>query len=413
MKKQIVFLESFPEVMTYKIAKLFKEKGYEIISLRVLKSKDSSLNNFYKQAYDKVKSFDLDFFRMSYKNIPAIFLSLLKNLKNIFQTLFFILKLKPYVIFARAKPSWPCALIRKVFRKTPFIYFPYDIRSEDCSSMEIAKKKGLKNFEINSEKFCFENADGIIHKGAPNELNLLEGRIFPKIKFTPLQLTIHPYCSNEFIVPFNKNKLSKKDKEIHVVEVRSISSVDVKEFSFFFDCAEEFEKNKIHIHFYTKPNTLSKEEIIQSFEKTYKKELNSKYFHLHEPKNPQELIREISKFDFGIFILPLSDREEKGYIPLQTEVGLGNKQASYLEAGLPFFYPPEIKYLDTIMINYGLNLYVKNKEDIKNIKNTVKKLDYAKLEKKIQLAREDFSMEKHFPELEKFVQEVVNRKKLN
>ena len=70
--------------------------------------------------------------------------------------------------------------------------------------MEEALKKGLKKFEINSEKFCFEKADGIIHKGAPDELKFLEGRIFEKINFAPLQLTFHPYCSKEFMIPFNK-----------------------------------------------------------------------------------------------------------------------------------------------------------------------------------------------------------------
>ncbi len=410
IRKKIVFLESFPEVMTYKIAKMFKEKGYETISVRILESKDSLFNDFYKSAFDKIISFDLSFFKIDLKNLPLIFLSLLKKTKKIVQSAFSVLKIKPYVIFTRAKPNWPCALIRTIFKRTPLIYFPYDIRSEDCSSREIAKKKGLKNFEIDAEKFCFEKADGIIHKGAPNELDLLEGRIFEKINLAPLQMTFHPYCSEEFIIPFNKDKLSKKDGEIHIVEVRSVSSVDVKEFSFFLECVEEFEKNKIHLHFYTKPNTLSKEEIIEAFKRTYKKELSSKYFHLHDPKNPQELIKDISKFDFGIFILPFQDRENKRNIPLQTSVGLGNKQSSYLEAGLPFFYPPEIEYLDSMMKKYGLHLHVKDKEDIKNIKKKIKGLNYTALEKKIKKARGDFLMKKHFQELEKFVEEVVKRK---
>jgi hypothetical protein len=408
-KKQILFVESFPEVMTYKIAKLFKEKNYETVSLRILESKDPLFNEFYKKAFDKIESFDLSFFKMDLKNLSSIFISLLKKMKKIFGTLFFCLRSKPYVVIARAKPSWPCAMMRILFWRTPFIYFPYDIRSEDCISLEAAKKKGLKKFEINAEKFCFEMADGIIHKNDPNELSLLEGRIFKKINFAPLQITIHPYCSEEFIVPFNKNKLSKKDKEIHIVQVSSVGSVDIKEISFLVDYFKEFIKNKIHIHLYTKPNTLLKEEIIKSFENAYEKEMNSKYFHLHEPLDPKELIKETSKYDFGIFILPPTDKEN---IPLDTQLSLGNKQASYLEAGLPFFYPPEIKYLDSIMNSYGLRLYMRDKDDIKNIKKNVKRLNYAALEKKVKKIREEFLMEKHFPELEKFVKEVVDRKKV-
>lgn len=406
MKKQIVFLEPFPEVMIYKMAKMFKEREYETISIRILESKGLS-NNFYKQAFDEIKSFNLSFFKINFKNLPAILISLFKNLKNILQTSIFVLKLNPYVIFARAKPSWPCALMRIIFKKTPFIYFPYDIRSESCSSREIAKQQGLKNFEIDSEKYCFEKADGILHKGAPNELEFLEGRIFKKINFSPIQMMFLPYCSKEFVVPINRNKLSKKDGEIHIVQVSSVSSADLKECSFLFNYFKEFTKNKIHIHLYTKPNTLPKEEIIKSFKQIYKKEINSKYFHLHEPKEPKDLIKEISKFDFGIVIIhPLNKTDD----PLEANVGMGNKLSSYLEAGLPFFYSPEIKFLDTVMNNYGLRLYLKDEKDIKNLKKKIQRLNYAELEKKIKTARENFSMEKHFQELEKFVKKVVEKK---
>jgi hypothetical protein len=408
MKRQIVFLEPFPEVMTYKMAKMFKQKGDETVSIRILESKDLALTNFYNRAFDEVKSFDLNFFRMDMKNLPLIFLSLLKKMKKIVQTSIFVLKLKPHVIIVRAKPSWPCALFRIIFKKNPLIYFPYDIRSESHSSRKIAEQNGLKSFEIDSEKFCFENADGILHKGAPDELKFLEGRIFEKINFTPLQMMFLPYCSDEFITPINKNKLSKKDGEIHIVQVSSVSSADLGECSFLFDYFKEFTKNKIHLHLYTKPNTLSKEEIINSFKKTYKKEIDSKYFHLHDPKNPKELIKEISKFDFGVVITHPYTRTDD---PLEAKVGLGNKVSSYLEAGIPFFYPPETEFIDKIMSGYGLRLSLKDEKEIKKIKNMIKKLNYAALENKIKIARKDFSMEKHFPELEKFIEEVVNRKR--
>ncbi len=404
-KKQIVFLEPFPEVMIYKIARMFKEKGYETISIRILESKDSSLNNFYKPAFDEIKSFDLSFFKVDLKNLPLIFMSMLKKLKKIVQTSIFILKLKPYVIFTRAKPNWPCALTRILFKKTPLIYFPYDIRSEDsCDLIKLAK---LKKFEINSEKFCFEKADGIIHKGAPDELTFLEGRIFEKIDFTPLQMAVLPYCSEEFIVPINRNKLSKKDGEMHIVHVSSVGSVNLKECSWLFDYFKEFTKNKIHIHLYTKPNTLPKEEIVKSLKEIYKEEINSKYFHLHDPKDPKELIKHISKFDFGVILIhPLNKNSDS----LEPKVGTGNKISSYLEAGLPFFYSPEIKFVDTLMNNYGLKLHLKDEKDIKNLGGRIKKINYAELEKKVKTARMDFLMEKHFLELEKFVDDVVKKK---
>ena len=38
-KKQIVFIESYSTVMTYKIAKLFKKNGYETVLIRLLEQK--------------------------------------------------------------------------------------------------------------------------------------------------------------------------------------------------------------------------------------------------------------------------------------------------------------------------------------------------------------------------------------
>ena len=94
------------------------------------------------------------------------------------------------------------------------IYFPYDIRANEYATKEIAKKvRGIPNFEIKAERFCFENADGIMHKGAPNELKYLNGRMLgDNLKICPLDISFLPYCSKEFIIPINKNKLSKKDK---------------------------------------------------------------------------------------------------------------------------------------------------------------------------------------------------------
>lgn len=404
-KKQIIFFEPWPEVMIYKMSKLFREKGYKTYSIRVLESKE--LEDFYKEASDEVISFNLSYFKINLKNIPSIFLSVVKKLRYFFKAVFSILKLNPYVIIVRAKPSLPCALMRIIFRKTPLIYFPYDIRSESSSSREHAKQGGLSDLEINSEKFCFEKADGIIHKGAPDELNFLEGRIFQKINFTPLQMMFLPYCTKEFIIPINKEKLSKKDNEIHIVQVSSVGSANLEECSFLFDYFKAITNQKMHLHLYTKPNTLSKEEIINSFKEVYGEIMDPKYFHLHDPQDPKTLIKEISKFDFGI-VIPNPKAQCKD--ELEARSSIGNKTSAYLEAGLPFFYPDNLKFQDSVMKEYGLSLNVNGVSDVQNMKKKIKKINYHELEDRIILAREDFLMEKHFPELEEFIRKVVNKK---
>ena len=411
-KKQIVFLEPFPTVMIYKIAKLFRKKGYETILIVLLES--GSSKDFHKSAFDKIFFFNLSFFKINLKNAPLILGSLFKKLRDIFKIGKSILKLKPYAIFTRASPSWPCAIMRILFRKSPLIYFPYDIRSQYYMTSKQAIKAGMPKFEIKSEKFCFENAEGIMHKGDPEELNFVNGRIFGNnVKLPSLQICFHPYCSKEFIVPINKNKLSKKDKDIHMVYLGSMGTVGPTGCTYVFDNIKPLIKQKIHVHLYTRPNSISNNKVVNFFEednnftRTYNDILKSKYFHLHEPLEPKEIILEISKYDFGIW--PANTAEPPYNI--EASLALGNKLSSYLEAGIPYISNEFNKYINKEGKEYGIcSSY--NEKKIGNIKDKLKKLNSKKLEKNIIKARKDFDMDKNFPRLENFVKKVVDFKNL-
>src|SRR3989344_271269 len=212
-KKQILFIEPFPTVMIYKIAKIFRQKGYETVLIILLESETSK--EFHLDAFDRVIYFNLKFHKLNLKNLTLIAGSMIKKLKDLTTASFSTFKLNPYVIFARAAPSWPCALARKFFKNYPFIYFPYDIRTEYYKTAEQAKKfGGLPDFEIKAERYCFENSDGVMHKGYTKELEFLEGRMLGEnIKLPEPQLSFLPYCTKEFSIPINQNKLSKKDNE--------------------------------------------------------------------------------------------------------------------------------------------------------------------------------------------------------
>lgn len=259
-KKQIVFLEPYPEVMVYKIARLLKKKGYETISIRLLESKGQSLE-FYKDAFDKIISFNLRFFKIKLNNMLPILISTSKNLKNIFKAATRSLRLKPYIIICRGGPSWPCALTIKLFKKIPIIYFPYDIRSQ-VESTKVLKKRGTPKFDIRAERFCFENADGVMYKGAPEEINFLEGDALGyDIKLPPAILNFLPYCSKDFIIHINKNKLSTKDnkkrskeRQIHIVNVDSVGKVGLMSMAYVYDDFLQIIRNRIHIHTYSRPN---------------------------------------------------------------------------------------------------------------------------------------------------------------
>src|SRR3989344_4448343 len=79
-------------------------------------------------------------------------------------------KLKPYVIFDIARPNYIAAIFMKQFKKYPIIYLPADISSHLHPDLKSALKAGKKLYEITAERYCFENADGILIKTSPDSL---------------------------------------------------------------------------------------------------------------------------------------------------------------------------------------------------------------------------------------------------
>ncbi|MBT4165920.1 hypothetical protein HOE04_02690 [archaeon] len=408
-KKQIVFIESYSTVMIYKIAKEFKKRGYKTILIRIL-SPSPKDKEFHKDAFNQIIDLNFDFVKLNKKNIPNLILNLLKKIKPLTKTLIRSLKLKPCVIIGRANPNLPISFFRILFKKSSFIYFPYDIRVHYAPTKEIAKtERGLSNLEIISEKYNFEKSNGILHKGAPRELNSIHGRYLgKKVKIPKETLYFHPYCSNEFIIPFNKNKLSKKDNELHLVCIGSGGKKTKELYEIYFETAKHLIKQKIHFHIYVSSNLNSEIEEKKGFFTKYKSFPNIKYFHIHQPKNPKEIVSEVSKYDFAISFPPSTNFPRYN---LDPKFAVGNRESTFFEAGIPHFYPFNVEYTGKIMERYGLNLPIalNGKLSIKNLKNRIKKLNYKELEKKISRAREDFNLEKQFPRLEKFIIDIANK----
>lgn len=385
-KKQIVFLELWPSVMVYKIAQMFKRKGYHTISIRILES-DKKTDKFYSKVFDKIISFNLNTLNIK-KNLS------LNKIRNLLKTALQILKIRPYVIIGRAKPSLPSAIVKIIFKKIPLIYFPYDIRALDYEEELISVPK----IERKAERFCFEKSDGILHKGSKDELKYLDkGILGDNFKISSPSINFLPYCSKEFVISPKKNKVSKKDKEIHTVHIGCIGSIG--EDNFGIEYCKLLAKNKVHIHLYSTSSI--KDESIKDI-------LKSGYFHLHPLFNPKEIIKEISKYDFGLCLIPKMTDEET-----ITKSDTGNKTASYLEAGLPIISLSRNNkdiFITEFIKKYNIGFCLELKE-IANLKK--RKINYKNLEKNVIKARKDFLMEKHFSELENFIKKVTKKNKVS
>lgn len=391
-ENEIVFIESGATDSYAKIPYILKKNGYKT-TLIVITS--SNLNtNFIKNSYNKIITFNFKFFSTQLKSLPPAVAYFIKSIVPISKTLIKIINLKPCIVMARSTPNWLCYLSKIWFKKSLFIYYPYDIRSFVYKDLEEVKKYKIPHFEIKAERYCFERADGILHKGDEKELSYLNERILGKnLKLKCPQLYFLPYLLKDLSVPITKNKLSKKDKKIHMVYVGHIASQRD-----WLESIQAIADQRIYIHLYGKTANLNEIEDKERTKEYYEKIISNKYIKIHTTVNQEQLAKEISKYDCGIF--SFSKLEE-----IFEAISTGNKIFSYLEAGLPILCLKNFKAVNKIITDnkIGFAIDLNNKSELKK-KLTLKNIN--RLYKYIPSAREELSMEHQLPRLLEFFKEV-------
>ena len=402
-KNIVFFCATAPYVMVYKIAKEFKKKGYRT-TLITISQEDKFETSFYLEAFDKIICSNFQIYKPTPKNL----LNMACRSPFLIKSIFEMKQIKPYVIFNISRPNYISALFMKAFREYPQIYFPSDISSQLHLTLEDALGAGKKLYEIKAERYCFENADGIFHKGAPNELEHLKSKnmLGSPLKILAPIICFNPYCSDEFIMPLNKNKLSKKDGELHLAYIGSFYNGE-EDIAFYINFLKKLMEQKIHVHLYAKTHHLSKKDERRNIAPLMEHFKNNNYFHLEFAVPPKKLIAEISKYDFGSWMDVL--RPEGN----EHEFTIGNKFSSYLEAGIPFVYTSTLQFIGKLSKKYGIDfpLDTTNIDSLDGLGKKLMSNNYALLEKKICFARNDFNMKKNIPRLEKFIEKIVEEKK--
>ena len=201
------------------------------------------------------------------------------------------------------------------------------------------------------EKFTFLMSDKIIHKGVRNELKLLP--FYNKIYKKPHYL-FREFLNKENIQKFNPNKLSKKDKEMHLVYVGNIYTEDLPYADSIWTFYPKIIKQKLHLHVYSK---IDKKTQIE-FKKISSKE---KYFHYGGNLPHEALIKHISKYDYGIYSLHTWNRVKvkNDYF---VSTSFGNKTFDYILSHLPVLCAADAKATADFIKSNGIGIIINDQE---------------------------------------------------
>ncbi len=256
----------------------------------------------------------------------------------------------------------------------------------------IGISNGMENISASEkelEKFCFENADGVLYKGPKYELEYYKKNGY-QIKCPAMQWL--PYCDESLF-----ESKSSGNEEIHIVYAGNISLTPNSMYSYYIPMAKELAKQKIHFHIYPPVPKIYK--IAKAYRHLDKKE---KYFHFHNSLPYPMLVKEMAKYDFGLWVHNFDT--STGAYKEKWKVAIGNKMFSYLEAGLPVIVNKEIEYGSRLVMENKMGIVIKNREEIGKAINSA---DYSRLYSNVLKARKKLSIEKNVNRLVNFYQKLV------
>jgi hypothetical protein len=338
--------------------------------------------NLFNDVFDEIISYNV--IPHPWRNIRGM--GILSSRLNPWWLKRIIERLDVDLIHAHAEPNTIPEIAIK-YARCPAIYDAYDFAGI---------KQGIDALnprEREAERFCLENADGIVHKGPDLEIDFYRNAGY-KIKAPALQF--QDYCIEEFIVKDPLPKLSDRDGETHIVYTGNVLSMNLPKrrygFAQFGELAEIFANQKIHFHIYPNPYQLGDFSWYEVFAQ------KTPYFHIHDSLPIGELNKEISQYDYGAWI---HFREGTMHTHEAFSTAIGNKLFTYLEAGLPIIINDELAYGCELLNQYGIGI-VLSKPDLKNFNRILEKVDYENLRHNVEKAKAILSMDNQIDRLEDF-----------
>lgn len=209
------------------------------------------------------------------------------------------------------------------------------------------------------------------------------------------ELVFNSYVSRSVMPQFFKKKLSKRDGQMHIVYIGTVTSL-IK--GSHYDLGEIFKQiasRKMHIHIYISKFSLK--------DKAYEKLAeNSKFIHYHGHLKRRILLREITQYDYGWAGFNVDKNERL------ADVILPNKIIEYIASGLPILAFPH-KVIKSFIEKYKIGIVF---EDIDGLAQRLKEdgEEISNVKKNALKVRNKLTIEKNIDKIIGFYEELMKLK---
>lgn len=295
---------------------------------------------------------------------------------------------RPYLYHVHAEPNVLPGLVA-THARVPVIYDAYDFA-------------GLRNGvaalpedERAAERYCLENAAGIVNKFTPEVLDYYRSEGY---RISAPVLYYGDYCVDDWLVPISPN--GHYPDEWHLVHVGAVApaSYDHEQFRHmqFHDVARILDRQGIHLHIYPNPYQGARE-VFGCYD-ALDRELRC--FHFHDPVSPLRLNQEIARYHWGSNLAG-----HPRPVIRDAVVAIGNKLTSYMESGLPILALDTLRHAAQLVDDLGAGLSL-GWGDLEHLDGHLRRA-YSACRAGVERARRDFSISHHGHRLAEFYRQVA------
>jgi hypothetical protein len=272
------------------------------------------------------------------------------------------------------------------------------VKDTSVASFGLEPPRWYLRKEIPSEKYSFENVDGILAESL--EVNYAY-RLFQSKK-KPKRIYFPNLCEDAKIIPVDKNKT---EGAIHLVYVGAVrgsqdSKADHGNIQMHW-LIESLNKQKIHFHIYPNPSLAR-----PIYEEYFKMSEELPFFHMHESVSPEKMNKEIAQYHFGLIPFFNEDTQRS---PLKRYYSSSLKIFNYLESGLPTIISKDMGHQRWILERYGLAIGV-TKSNFHDLKSVLNNYNYPNLVDNLETKRNQFRLNIQMQRVLSFYKQIIKTK---